>query len=101
MIRMTRYSGAAMVALLAILVVVHGQPTLHLQHEDGRVGIRKLGGVLLGESPDCEPSRPPDGVFPVEAGDFDGDGASDPVFEAKAESLLVRHMDQENRSAFG
>ena len=89
-------AGLAVVLLLAS-AKLQGQVALHLQHDDGRVGVWKLDGLHLRASLEYEPPRPPEGFALVGAGDFNGDGKPDLLFESGAGDPVVWHMDRELR----
>ena len=71
------------------LVTLEAQPRLHLQHEDGRVGVWELDGIRFKASLMYEPPKPNPNARLVGAGDLDGDGEVDLVFAEASGDLTA------------
>ena len=71
------------------LVTLEAQPRLHLQHEDGRVGVWELDGIRFKASLMYEPPKPNPNARLVGAGDLDGDGEVDLIFAGASGDLTA------------
>ena len=76
---------------------VRAESYIHLQHDDGRIGLWQLDALRLNATLIYEPPRAEEGETLKGVFDFDGDGDVDLVFENSDQGLSLWELESGNR----